>query len=202
MGPVLVSLAFVLVACGGDAQVPEPAAPERVIAVAPSLAEIVFALGQGDRVVGVGDYAQWPPEVLSKPRVGGLFDVRLEQIVELDPDLAILLPGEEKLAAQMRQLGVEVLTIEHETLADVEASMSTIARRLGVPEAGAELASAFRADLRPDPLPASFPVLLTITREAGDLGEVLAAGPDTFYDELLAKLGVSNALAGTELRYP
>lgn len=181
---------------------PEPKAPERLIAVAPSIAEVVFGLGLGDRVVGVGDYAQWPPEVFSKPRVGGLFDVRLERIVELQPDLAILLPGEEKLAAQMRELGVEVLTVQHETLADVEASMGVIAERMDVEAAGAELAASFRRDLEPNPLPASFPVLLTITREAGNLGEILAAGPDTFYDELLGRLGVANALAGTGLRYP
>jgi iron complex transport system substrate-binding protein len=173
-----------------------------LIAVAPSLVEVVFALGAGDRVVGVGDYAEWPPEALSKPRVGGLFDVRLEQIVELQPDLAILLPSEEKLAEQMHQLGVDVLTIEHETLADVEASMLVLGERLGAPETGMDLAVQFRTALRPDPLPANFPVLLSVTREAGNLGEILAAGPGTFYDELLGKLGVANAMAGSELRYP
>jgi len=196
---VLVTL---LLGCAEPAPAPVAAIPERIIAVAPSLTETVFALGLGDKVVGVGDYAQWPPEVLSKPRVGGLFDVRLEQIVELQPDLAILLPGEERLAAQMAELGVEVLTVQQETLADVEVSMSIIAERMGVEAAGAELAAAFRQDLEPDPMPASLPVLVTITREAGNLGEILVAGPDTFYDELLGKLGLTNALVGSALRYP
>ncbi len=170
--------------------------------MAPSVAEIVFDLGLGDRVVGVGDYAMWPPEVLSKPRIGGLFDVRLEKIVELQPDLAVLLPGEEQLAAQLRELGVEVLTVEHESLADVEASMLTIAERMEVEAAGRELVARFRRALEPRPLPAAVPVLIAVTREAGNLGEILVAGPGTFYDELLGLLGVDNAFAGSALSYP
>jgi iron complex transport system substrate-binding protein len=197
---VLISLS--VLGCGEEPPLPEPPAPERIITVAPSLTEVVFALGLGDRVVGVGNHAQWPPEVLSKPRVGGLFDVYLEQIVELDPDLAILLPSEERLQAQMQELGVEVMTVEHETLFDVETSMLQIAERMGVTERGVELAEGFRRDLEPDPLPANHPVLLSVTRDAGNLGEVLVAGPGTFYDELLIRLGVINALAGSDLPYP
>lgn len=199
----LVALALVLGGCASEREAePETPTPARLVVVAPSLVEVVFGLGLGDRVVGVGDYAEWPPEVFSRPRIGGLFDVRLEAIVELEPDLAILLPGEERLAAQMSQLGVEVLTVRHESLDDVEASMTTIAERMGVPEAGREAAAAFRAELEPRPLPGRGRVLLAITREAGNLGEVLVAGPGTFYDELLGLLGATNAFAGSELAYP
>ncbi len=200
----LICLLPLVVGCGGD----EPLAPvelptpERVLAVAPSITEILFGLGLGDKVVAVGDYAAWPPEVFSKPRIGGLFDVRLEKIVELDPELVILLPGEEKFAAQMRELGVDVLVVQHESLDDVETSILTIAGRMDVDAAGIELAASFRDDLEPDPLPSAPPVMLTITRQAGNLGEVLVAGPNTFYDELLGKLGVVNAFGGTEISYP
>lgn len=196
------ALGLVLFGCSAKAPEPGAGAPRRLIAVAPSVAEIVFDLGLGDRVVGVGDYAMWPPEVLSKPRIGGLFDVRLEKIVELQPDLAVLLPGEEQLAAQLRELGVEVLTVEHESLADVEASMLTIAERMEVEAAGRELVARFRRALEPRPLPAAVPVLIAVTREAGNLGEILVAGPGTFYDELLGLLGVDNAFAGSALSYP
>lgn len=199
---VLLALWLGLLGCAGEPSGPVAETPERIIVVAPSVAEIVFGLGLGDRVVGVGDYALWPPEVFSKPRIGGLFDVRLEKIVELEPDLAILLPGEEKLAAQMKQLGVEVLTVQHESLNDVEDSMFTIAERMGVLAAGAKMTARFRLDLEPQPLPAASTVLLTITRDAGNLGEILVAGPGTFYDELLDRLGVVNAFAGSELSYP
>ncbi len=198
-------VATVALATCGEQRPPEPIAsptPQRVLAIAPSITEILFALGLGDRVVAVGDYAQWPPQVFSKPRIGGLFDIHLEKIVELDPDLVIVLPGEERLASQMRGLGVDVLVVQHESLADVETSMRTIAGRMDVEAAGEDLAAAFRRDLTPDPLPSAPTVMLTITRDAGNLGEVLVAGPDTFYDELLQNLGVVNAFAGSQLRYP
>lgn len=198
----LPALALLLGGCVGEPIEAPESTPERIVAVAPSLVEVVFGLGLGDRVVGVGDYAKWPPEVSTRPRIGGLFDVRLEKIVELDPDLAVLLPGEEKLAAQMRQLGVEVLTVRHESLDDVEASMLTVARRLGVEDAGREMAAAFRSALEPRPLPDGGRVVLAITREAGNLGEVLVAGPGTFYHELLERMGVVNAFADAALSYP
>lgn len=201
----LVALLPALAGCGREPPPPaetSPEPPERIITVAPSLTEIVFALGLGERVVGVGDYSEWPPEVLRKPRIGGLFDARLEKIVELEPDLAILLPSEERLAEQLRQLGVEVLTVEHESLADIEEAMLAVARRAGVEEAGEELAAAFRRELAPDPLAAAPTVLLTLTRERGSLGNVLVAGPGTFYAELLDRLGVVNAVAGASVSYP
>jgi len=199
----LVLVCGVLFGCAAEEASEQPRAlPERIIAVAPSVVEIVFELGLGDRVVGVGDYAQWPPDVFSKPRIGGLFDARLEKIVELDPDLAVLLPGEERLAAQMNELGVEILTIQHESLADVEAAMLKIAERMEMDEVGRERADAFLAALAPDPLPSSPTVLLTITRGGGGLGEILVAGPNTFYDELLERLGVINAFGSAELSYP
>lgn len=201
LAAALVCLA--LFGCAAEEQPEQPRAlPERIIAVAPSVVEIVFELGLGDRVVGVGDYAQWPPEVFSKPRIGGLFDARLEKIVELDPDLAILLPGEERLAAQMNELGVEILTVEHESLADVEAALLKIAERMEMEVEGRERADAFLTALAPEPLGSSPVVLLTITRGAGNLGEILVAGPNTFYDELLERLGVVNAFGSAELSYP
>ena len=117
-GPVGAALALaLLVAFTGcePASSPPVASPERIIAVAPSVTEILYVLGLGDRLVGVGDYATWPPEVRSKTRIGGLFDPRFEQIVALRPDLAILLPSEESLGVQLRDLGIEVLTVPSAT---------------------------------------------------------------------------------------
>ena len=66
---------------------PEPARasgrPERIVSMMPSLTEIAFALGAGDRVVGVTDYCMNPPEVQTLPRLGGHFNPNLEGIVNL-----------------------------------------------------------------------------------------------------------------------
>jgi cobalamin transport system substrate-binding protein len=198
---------FVLCSCR-DERNPAPAAslpspPSRIIALTPSLVETLFALGLGGRVAGVGSYVSWPPEAAAKPRIGGLFDPNLERIVSLKPDLAVLLPSERDLATRLKPLGVDVLVVPDETLADVERSFLAIARRCGVPEAGARLAAAWRAGLAPRPLPGPpLEVLVSVGRASGRLGEVTAAARGTFYDELLARLGAVNVFADAPTRYP
>jgi iron complex transport system substrate-binding protein len=165
--------------------------------------EILFSLGLGDRVVGVGNYVFWPPEAADKPRIGGLFDPNLERIVSLNPDLAVLLPSERDLSLRLEPLGVDVLVVPDETLAEVQSSYLIIARRCGVPEAGRRMADEWKAALAPRPLPGpALRVMISVGRSAGRLGEVTVAARRTFYDELLTRLGAVNVFADAPTRYP
>ena len=65
-------------------------APQRIICMAPNIAEAVFALGGGERVVGVSEYTAYPPEAAAKPNVGALYNANLERIVSLRPDLLLI----------------------------------------------------------------------------------------------------------------
>jgi iron complex transport system substrate-binding protein len=73
------------------------AAPKRIISLTPGYTETLFALGLGDRVVGVDDYSDFPPEVASKIKVGSGHQVSIEQIVFLQPDLVVALVEEDKV---------------------------------------------------------------------------------------------------------
>jgi iron complex transport system substrate-binding protein len=200
---VLPLLALLLAGCGDRVSVSvRPNVPHRLVALAPNLTETLFALGLGDRVVGVGDFSTWPPEAARKPHLGGLFNANLEGIVALHPDLAVLVPSERDLAARLEPLGIDSLIVESESLADVERSFAVVAERCGVPEAGKRLTAKWRAGLAPDPLPGHPKVLLAVGREEGRLSDVLAAGPGTFLDEMLTRLGGVNAFADAKLRYP
>jgi iron complex transport system substrate-binding protein len=64
-------------------------APQRIISLAPNITEILFALGLGDRVVGVTRYCDYPPEALEKEKIGGMVDPNLEKIQSLRPDLIV-----------------------------------------------------------------------------------------------------------------
>lgn len=197
------ALLLLLSGCGDRLSVSVHRIPRRIIALTPSLVETLFALGLGDRVAGVGNYVLWPPEAARKPKIGGLFDPNLERIVSLKPDLAVLLPSERDLAAQLEPLGVEVLVVPDETLAEVERSFLTIARRCGVPAEGERLAARWRAELAPRPLPGPpLQVMISVGRSAGRLREVTVAARGTFYDELLARLGAVNVFADAPTRYP
>lgn len=69
------------------------AAPQRIVSLAPNITEILFALGLGDRVVGVTRYCDYPPEALQKEKIGGMVDPNLEMIQSLRPDLVIAFRG-------------------------------------------------------------------------------------------------------------
>ena len=80
--------------------------------MAPSLTETLFALGVGQRVVGVTRYCAYPPEVRNRARVGGHLDPNFEAIVALEPDLVVLIPSGEASARRLEALGVPVLQID------------------------------------------------------------------------------------------
>jgi iron complex transport system substrate-binding protein len=209
--PLLLALFLAAFAgCREEARTPAPeeaaaASPgcRRVIALTPSLVETLFALGLGDRVVGVGDYSTWPPEAAKKPHLGGLFNPNLERVVSLKPDLAVLIPSERDLATRLEPLGVDILIVANESLADVERSFHTMAERCGVAAAGDRLAAEWRQGLAPSPLPGPPPrVMLSVGRQAGRLGDLTVAGKGTFFDELLERLGARNAFADAPGLYP
>ncbi|MCH9650684.1 MAG: helical backbone metal receptor [Deltaproteobacteria bacterium] len=200
---VVVATAIMATACqnrslptGSDSAV------DRLITLAPSVTEIAFAVGLGDRVVGVGDYCQWPPEARTKPRLGGLFNPNLEGIVDLQPQLAVLLPSENELGRQLGRLGVEVLTVRSETLLDLEETIIALSRRCGVEARGQQLVERLRKNLAPRPIAEGHTVLISVGRAPGSPSEVRVAGPGTYLDQLVTRLGATNVFADLETTYP
>ncbi len=176
--------------------------PQRVVALAPSVVELLYALDLGDRLVGVGDYCTYPPEASGKTRIGGLFNPDLEAITRLDPDLAVLMPSEEQLHRHLEALGVEVMTVASESLDDVESAAIALADRFNVLERGEAFVAAWQQALAPNPLSRQPRVLLAVARQRGSLADTLSAGPGTFYDELLARMGAINVFADAKVLYP
>lgn len=202
---VSLSLSVGLIACAEPEPASEPlrvADPQRVVALAPSIVELIYELELGDRLVGVGEYCKWPAEVAGLPKVGGLLDPNLEKITRLEPDLAVLLPSEERSREHLEALGIEVLTVSSESLADVEQSALTLASRFGVEDRGKAFAERWREALAPRPLSSSPRVLLAVSRQHGDLSDTLSVGPGTFYDELLQRMGAVNIFEDAPTRYP
>lgn len=203
-------VAAILLGCGGPGpgpggapdRAPPAEPPARIVTLAPNLTEIAFALGLGDRVVGVSEYATWPPEATERPELGGLFDPNLEAVVSLEPDLALLLPSQEEVATRLRRTGIETLTIEIETVDDVAVALRTVGERCGVGDQGLKLADELRRALAPRPIAGAPRVMLSVDRAPGRTENLLAAGPDTYLHELLTRLGAENVFADAPVRYP
>ncbi|MDO8842312.1 helical backbone metal receptor [Methanocalculus sp.] len=119
--------------------------PERVVSLAPSNTEILFALGLSDRVIGVTDYCDYPSEALTKPRVGGYSTINLEKVVAAQPDLVLAAYGNTgDMINRMRSLGLVVVALNPTTLDGVLENIALIGEITGTEEAAAVM----NADLR------------------------------------------------------
>lgn len=109
----------------------QSAMPERVVSTAPSITETLFAIGVGDRVVGVTRFCLYPPEARSRRTVGDLLHPHWETILTLEPDILFALRENEKLVETAREFGIRTETVDHRSLDGILASLSTLAAPFG-----------------------------------------------------------------------
>jgi iron complex transport system substrate-binding protein len=194
-------LLLALVACRGSA----PAARGRLVSLTPSATEVVAALGATAELVGVDDYSTYPPEVKALPRVGSFLSPNLETIGGLRPSLVIVDDIHGQVAGALHDAGIATVACAIHALPDVKTALTTLGARLGRQAKAAEVVAGIDAalDQAAARRPAHHPkVLVVIDRAAGGLGNLVAAGPGTYVDELLAVVGGDNVLAGSGVRYP
>jgi len=187
----------------GDAPFP----PQRIVSLAPSITEILFALGLGDRVVGVTRYCRYPAEAIDKPRVGGYFDPNYEAIVALHPHLVVTLTGKAENGPAFQKRGLPTLAVCHQNIEGILDSLLQIGRACGVTPAAESMAAGLKARIdrvqartagRPRPR-----VLFAVDRArgAGRLDDVYIAGSDGHVDRMIAMAGGQNAYRG-RVRFP
>lgn len=182
--------------------------PARIVSLAPSFTETLFALGEGDRVVGVTKFAAWPEAVNDLPQVGGFVDPNYEAIVGLAPDLVVASAYNTDAVDRLRQFGIPCLSMPHDNLAEIYAAIKQLGAVCGVPEKAAELVSELQGKLKTTRAATTdVPkqrVLLVVGREGepGSLGQVYAAGTHGYLNTFLAAAGGTNVLAETGVNYP
>lgn len=102
--------------------------PQRIISLAPSNTEILFALGLADNIVGVTDYCNFPPEAKKKERIGGFSTVDLEKVISLSPDLVLAADiHAQTVVPELERRGITVRTLAPKTLAEVLAGIALVA---------------------------------------------------------------------------
>lgn len=177
---------------------------QRIVSLAPNLTEGLFALGLGDRVVGVTDFCRYPEEAKSKTSVGTLFTPSVERLYALKPDLVVHVPSHEPLARRLSGMGIRTLSVPSETIGDIKAGLLAMGRETGTAARAEELVQEIDAALqRTSRLYEGMPtVLLVVGYSPAGLKDIYAAGPGTFLDEMIVAAGSTNWLAGTHVRYP
>lgn len=176
-------------------------APERIVSIAPSNTEILFALGLDDQVVAVDAFSDYPPEATAKPQVGDYVEPDLEQVVAAAPDL-VLAAGihEGTVLPALESLGVLVVVVEPETLDEVYEGIGLIGRIAAVPERAERLVCDLEtrvAAVESAVAGASRP------RVFFELApELYTAGPGSFIDDMITRAGGENIAADAAEMWP
>jgi iron complex transport system substrate-binding protein len=185
---------------------PLAAQPKRIVSTSPSITETLFALGLGDRVVGVSEHCHYPPEALKLPKVGSYTRPNVETIIGLRPDLVILQNVPESPAALMQRMGLNVLMLEQGDLQRTYASIRAIGGRAGVPDRAeklvAEISARLEAVRKRNAQTQRRSLVFIVGRVPGKLDGLIAVGKGSYLNELIEIAGGVNALARSPLPYP
>jgi iron complex transport system substrate-binding protein len=193
----LIVLATFLEAAGIGSQRAD--GPRRIISLVPATTEMLFAMGAGDRVVGVSNYDRFPPDVDRLTRVGGLIDPDVERVLSLKPDLVIVYDTQTDLNRQLERAGIPMFGYRHRDLRDITVTMRALGARIGAGAAADAAASRIEQELaaigrrvagRPKPK-----TLLVFGREQGTLRHINASGGYGFLHDVLELAGGANVLA-------
>ncbi len=176
--------------------------PQRVVVIGGALTEIVYALGQQDRVVAVDTTSVFPPEALAtKPNVGYMRALSAEGVLAMAPDLILALEGSGPVEVLdvLRQANVPVTMVpEGYTIAAVTQKIRIVADAFGVQAEGEALAASVTADIAAVQAAlanaADHPKVMFVLSFAG--GRIMAAGANTAADAIIQLAGGANALTG------
>jgi len=178
-------------------------APMRIVSLAPSVTETLFALGAGPDVVGVSQYCDYPPQVRDLPRVGSFLTPNLEAIIALRPTLVVGL----ELSSDVRQIralnsmGYPVLLVSDDSLQQIETSIEKVGARINredeahrlVAQIQSQIAAVQNRLVHAKPLRA----LMLVGHQP-----IVAVGPGTYLDELMRIARADNIADAVDQQWP
>ena len=182
------------------------AQPERIVSTTPSITEMLFALGLGDRVVGVTTFCRYPEEAKQLPKVGTYIQPNLEVILSLKPDLVIIQENPVRLKEKLERLRLRVIELEHKSVEDVYESIDRIGRQAGVEARARALNERIRSDLkevrsRASKLPRRR-MMFIVGRTPQALEGLIAVGRASYLNVLMDVAGGENVLPGCNFGLP
>jgi iron complex transport system substrate-binding protein len=180
--------------------------PERIVSLAPSITEILYTLGLGDRLVGVTTYCDYPEEAKKKPKVGGMVNPSIEAVVSLKPDIVVMTTdgNPKEFEERLRSLKVKTYVFRARLISELPQGIREMGIALGVKERADDLASGIEAAIRlkfrdqgSGIRDQKKKVLFIIWPEP-----LIVAGPGTAIDDVIKLLGAENVASKAKVQYP
>jgi iron complex transport system substrate-binding protein len=173
--------------------------PSRIVSVIPAVTEMLFAIGAGPQVVGVGSFDEFPPEIRTLPRVGALLDPDLERILALRPDLVVVYESQADFRRQLERASVPTFVYKHAGLADITQTITALGSRVGRDTEAASTVRLIESKLKDirtrvqgRPRPSA---LVVFGRDALALRGIYASGGVGFLSDMLEAAGGTNVFA-------
>ena len=184
-------------AYGNEAVIQEE--PKTIVSVSPTMTEVVYALGEGGRIIARTDYDDYPVEVFDLPSVGAIDAPDIEAIVNLDPDLVLASSiFSEDSYNQLTELGYTVAIVRDEQSFDgVYEVIDTVSDILGVSDKGDALVADLKAEVEAVEADEDTDKTVYYCMGCGEYGEYTAGG-DTFINDIIEMAGAKNAAADCE----
>ena len=167
---------------------------------------MLYAVGLGDRVVGVTTYCHYPPEARKKPKIGTYTEPNLELIAAMKPDLVAIQTNPINLAARLASLHLNVLEVSHDTVDDVYVSMQRIADAGGVSAQGRAVVERMKrqlADIRARTAPLTRRRMMFIVGRAPNaIEDLIAVGRASYLNGIIEIAGGTNIFKDAIAPYP
>jgi len=170
--------------------------PERIVSFGPAITEILFALGLGDKVVGVDDFSDYPEETLEKAKVGNAWSPSIEAVVELEPDL-VLTVDSVQFISDLESLGYTYFILDPDDIYGIVENIRLVGNVTGKVIEGEQLASEMEqvvADITEQVEDASRPKVCFVI-DATQPNMPWIAGPGSFIDDIINLAGGENIAA-------
>jgi len=180
--------------------------PERIVSLAPSNTEILFAVGAGDKVVGVTNFCNYPYDFAAWVEAGNMTSIgsfknpSVEPIVVLDPDLVLASKQSVDAVASLRNLGVNVLVLDAKNISGVLRDILLIGRAADRYSEAVALESDLRQKI--DAIANQAADATSTPKVYHEVYPSMSAGPETFIDELITLAGGENIFHDASTRYP
>lgn len=178
---------------GRVVRIPQPV--RRIVSLAPSVTETLFALGAGDRLVGDTDFCDYPAEAKEKPHVGGPVNPNIEAIASLHPDLVVASREINRAESvySLERLGISVYATDPRSVDQVLSSAERLGELIGAAEAGRQLTANLRRHLTElnERLQGASPksVLMIVW-----LDPLISVGRNTFMEDALRRAGARSVI--------
>lgn len=195
---------------GGETPIVAPEnEPRRIVSTVPSITETLFELGLGDRVVGVSDFCVSPEAARSVPRTGGYLNPNYEAMLELKPDLVVVLAEATDLQERLKAFGIATLAVNHQSVEGILDSFAQIGNRCGA--ASAEQARKLQTEIkhrmetisqRVAPLEKPSVVLTLYFDDGSAMQSTTIAGKNLFFNRVIELAGGVNAAGDSKIAFP